>query len=129
MRKGLFLVLVVLVLTGCPFMLPADGGVRASGVVRDAAGNPVAGAEVRLLASSRSKPEATGADGRFHVSELVAPGRYYVPLVISAAGFKSLHLSIPTLTNNHVVATLEALDSARESQATVHVLAEAPGSR
>jgi hypothetical protein len=107
-------------------MFPAESIVRASGVVRDSEGNPIAGAEALLLVGS-SRPDRTETDGRFLVNEVVAPGRYPVPLHISAAGFKPLNLSVSTNTNNHVVATLERLGSTEESQASVHALtSEAP---
>ena len=125
MKRVAALVIACIALPGCIFMLPGDGGVHASGIVRDPEGNPIAGAEINLQAGS-SVSDKTGTDGRFLVSDVVAPGRYNVPLLVSASGFKSVEASVPTLTNNHVVAVLERLEAARESRVSVHTLASAP---
>jgi hypothetical protein len=125
MKHVVALVIACTTLSGCIFMLPGDGGVHASGVVRDSEGTPIAGAAINLQAGS-SVSDKTGTDGRFLVGDVVAPGRYNVPLLISASGFKSVEVSVPTLTNNHVVAVLERLESVRESQVSVHTLASAP---
>lgn len=53
----------------------AQESARLSGVVRDAAGAPIQGAEVTLTNSSATKRSVTDVEGRFSI-DAVVPGRY-----------------------------------------------------
>jgi len=101
-----------------------DGGVRAVGVVRDVSGTPVRGALVFFddpghdrwptLFEVNSRP-----DGSFELYSTVAPGRYDIPLIVRAEGFKPAAIKVPTLSQNKVLVTLVPLSGDSESVATL----------
>jgi hypothetical protein len=57
----------------------------------------------------------TATDGSFRISELVAPGRYEIPLVVEAKGFKTARLDVKTLEDNIVEARLANVGSDRNT--------------
>jgi Carboxypeptidase regulatory-like domain len=108
----------------CTCVAMGDGIVRASGVVKDSSGDPISGALVFFDHPSRERwpkdfESRSRSDGSFDVSPLVAPGRYTVPLVVRAEGFKPVSVDLPTLVRNKVEVRLARLDSSATSMAAV----------
>jgi len=84
-------------------------------------GRPVPDALVLFDTTGRSAgpylPEThTGSDGRFQLSDVVAPGRYDVPLIVWASGYRNASLGMRTNTRNTVGVTLEREDSGSRSR-------------
>jgi hypothetical protein len=72
-----------------------DGGVFVRALVRDPRSVPIDAAEVMIKAPRREMKGLTDAHGCISVGGLVAPGRYKLPLVVSAAGYKTLRVPVP----------------------------------
>jgi len=116
MIRNLAGILLALCLAGCM----GDGGVDVKGDVTGPSSAPIVGARVYLDNPGRTRyPEGfeatTGPDGSFHISALVAPGNYTIPLVVEANGFKTARLDVPTLKDNVVEARLVGADSRSDS--------------
>lgn len=114
------LALLTLSLSTClPFV--GDGGVRVDGIVLDSMGRPVPDAIVFFdTPARRDYPSLfeirTRPDGRFQLSPTVAPGRYDIPLVVEASGYRDATLPVPTLKRNTFEVRLERADSITPSR-------------
>ena len=86
-----------------------DGSVSVRGAVRTVNSEPISGAKV-LITIPRA-PEwnlevTSTVDGCFDAYKMVAPGRYRLPLEVSAPGFKPLRMEVKTLVENRLLITL-----------------------
>ena len=110
--RGLLLGLALLALAGC------DGGIYVRGIVRDANGQPVPGARVRLERGEggRNFERTTEASGCFFLGGVVAPGSYDYDLRVEAPGFQPAAGKARTLEENRRIVTLEAEGSGQKSR-------------
>jgi len=123
MRRVAITCLLAVVISGC--FPVGDGGIHAEGKIRDQTDVPIDGALIMfnvsgherwpVLFETNSKP-----DGSFQLDSLIAPGNYEIPLAISAKGFKSVTINVPTLARNNVDVKLAPLLSNSESIAVLH---------
>jgi hypothetical protein len=92
------LITLVVMASGC------DGGVQLKGRVTDASGAPVTSARVLLRDGDRRVRAEGQTDlrGCFELLEMVAPGRYSLRGEVTAPGFGSASVDVPTLNENTV---------------------------
>ena len=119
-RRSVILTSIALSIPACALFVVGDGAIRAEGTLSDSTGRPVSDALVFFDTPSRrdypsSFETRSGSDGHFNLGTTVAPGRYNIRLIVSAAGYRDATLAIPTLQPNKLQVTLERNDSQNAS--------------
>jgi hypothetical protein len=109
---------VTVLVTAC------DGGVYLNGQVVDGNGEPVRNARVLLLIEGRVRAERdVDTRGCFELSETVAPGRYTFQGEVTAPGFNSATVEVPTLERNSIRVKMARASQGPSSVILGHVLA------
>ena len=94
-----------------------DGGVFVRALVRDPRSVPIDVAEVRIKTPRGEMKSRTDIHGCTYVGGMVAPGRYKLPLEVSAPGYKTLQVPVRTAKENRLLITLVPDDEQGPSMA------------
>ncbi len=115
--RRLLPILILGSLTGC------DGGIHVTAHVRNALGQPVPGADLRLVyESDQHRTSKTNERGCALLSDTTAPGHYNFRLLVTHPGYSDVSVEVSTLTRNFVAVTLREPGAHTPSSAVVSVL-------